>query len=144
MVVSMLAPRIAQGWPHCPDGRRSPAPWPIRIDFTQTPGDIHRTGHENHTAEPFFREPARQRQSRRHRRHGMMKRGIETGDLKQMGRHAGDLADGGQIVGLMQRRERREYSSLSTRAASILCGAWNTPPPCTTLCPTATISCSPR
>ena len=49
---------------------------------------------------------ARERQARGDAGHGMVEAGVETGDLHQMGGLACDLADRGEVVGLVERGER--------------------------------------
>ena len=61
-----------------------------------------------------------------------VKGGIEAGDLRQVGLHGGDRADAGEIVRLMQRRERTErlqpgeHSRIDAHRRSIAMPPWTT------------------
>ena len=58
----------------------------------------------------LFGEPARQREGGSDLRLGMVKRRIETGDLRQGRVQLRDRRDGGEMMRLMQRSERNEAS----------------------------------
>ena len=72
--------------------------------------------------------------------------GIEAGDLWQVGLGGGDRTDAGEVVRLVQGRQRAEPVELASTSSSIRTGAANSVPPCTTRWPTpaslASLSCS--
>ncbi len=59
-------------------------------------------------ADAFGGERAGQAEFLGERRRVVMKRGVEAGDLRHVGRDRGDRADRGDVVRLVQRRERHQ------------------------------------
>jgi hypothetical protein len=108
IVVSTLAPaHRAKARPVAQMGDDHPPLRQRRIERGQTGRDIF-VGQsvEAIAAHPPRGIGARERQARGDAGHGMVEAGVETGDLHQMRGLACDLADRGEVVGLVERGER--------------------------------------
>ena len=66
-----------------------------------------------------------------------VKCGVETGDLRKIGKSVEKHADRREIVRLMQRRQGIYCSSFLRTFESTITGSLYSGPPCTTRCPTA-------
>ena len=85
----------------------------LRRDLGQHARDVLiRQAVEAVTTDALVVEPPRQREPVGELRMTAVERGVEAGHLRQVGLDRGDRADAGEIVRLMQRRERTERLQL--------------------------------